>query len=284
MTTGIEVRSLQAGYDDNIVIDELNLTIPKGSITALIGANGCGKSTLLKTICRILQPMGGSVYLDGRSIHERNTAELAREMAILPQQPTAPQGLTVRELVAYGRSPYRSGLWGRLSSKDREMIDWALSATGLTSLADRSIDQLSGGQRQRAWIAMAVAQDTDIVFLDEPTSFLDIAHQLEIMKVVSALHREKGKTIIMVLHELNQAARFADFIVAMREGSIVKTGTPEEVMTPTILRRVFGITATVMTDPYTGRPFCIPREAGVAAAEVSVPKTVKASSSVAVTA
>lgn len=175
MTTGIEVRSLQAGYDDNIVIDELNLTIPKDSITALIGANGCGKSTLLKTICRILQPMGGSVYLDGRSIHERNTAELAREMAILPQQPTAPQGLTVRELVAYGRSPYRSGLWGRLSSKDREMIDWALSATGLTSLADRPIDQLSGGQRQRAWIAMAVAQDTDIVFLDEPTSFLDIA-------------------------------------------------------------------------------------------------------------
>ena len=144
MTTGIEVRSLQAGYDDNIVIDELNLTIPKDSITALIGANGCGKSTLLKTICRILQPMGGSVYLDGRSIHERNTAELAREMAILPQQPTAPQGLTVRELVAYGRSPYRSGLWGRLSSKDREMIDWALSATGLTSLADRPIDQLSG--------------------------------------------------------------------------------------------------------------------------------------------
>lgn len=195
MTTGIEVRSLQAGYDDNIVIDELNLTIPKGSITALIGANGCGKSTLLKTICRILQPMGGSVYLDGRSIHERNTAELAREMAILPQQPTAPQGLTVRELVAYGRSPYRSGLWGRLSSKDREMIDWALSATGLTSLADQSIDQLSGGQRQRAWIAMAVAQDTDIVFLDEPTSFLDIAHQLEIMKVVSAYTARKGRPL-----------------------------------------------------------------------------------------
>ena len=284
MTTGIEVRSLQAGYEDTIVIDGLDLTIPKGAITALIGANGCGKSTLLKTICRILQPKGGGIYLDGRSIHERNTADLAREMAILPQQPTAPQGLTVRELVAYGRSPYRSGLWGRLTSHDRDMIDWALTATGLMTLADRSIDQLSGGQRQRAWIAMAVAQDTDIVFLDEPTSFLDIAHQLEIMNVVSTLHREKGKTIIMVLHELNQAARFADYMVAMHTGAIVKTGSPTEVMTPDILRRVFGITATVMTDPYTGRPFCIPQEAGVVADDISIIKTASPSESVAVTA
>lgn len=284
MTTGIEVRSLQAGYEETMVINGLDLTIPKGAITALIGANGCGKSTLLKTICRILQPMGGGVYLDGRSIHERNTADLAREMAILPQQPTAPQGLTVRELVAYGRSPYRRGLWGRLSRDDREMIDWALAATGLVSLADRPIDQLSGGQRQRAWIAMAVAQDTDIVFLDEPTSFLDIAHQLEIMKVVSTLHREKGKTIIMVLHELNQAARFADYMVAMRKGIIVTTGTPTAVMTPDILRQVFGITATVMTDPYTGRPFCIPQEAGVTSDEALSTNGVSTLDSVAVTA
>lgn len=260
--TDIIIENLTTGYDKKVIIEDLNLTIPRGKITTLIGANGCGKSTLLKTICRIIKPMGGSVYLDGESIHDVPTHELARKLAILPQHPTAPEGLTVRELISYGRAPYRNGIFSKVNKEDKEYVNWALEVTHLQELAERPIHSLSGGQRQRAWIAMAVAQDTDILFLDEPTSFLDIAHQLEVLQLVDYLNTKFGKTIVMVLHELNQAARFADNIIAMKNGEVLFQGTPETVFTDEMLRDVFNITAMIMRDPVTRMPFCIPQYVG----------------------
>ncbi|MBS4913361.1 MAG: ABC transporter ATP-binding protein [Veillonella sp.] len=258
----IVIENLTTGYDKKAIIDHLNLTIPRGKITTLIGANGCGKSTLLKTICRIIKPMNGAVYLDGTSIHDVPTHELAKKLAILPQHPTAPEGLTVRELISYGRAPYRNGIFSKVNKEDKAYVDWALEITHLKELADRPIHSLSGGQRQRAWIAMAVAQDTDILFLDEPTSFLDIAHQLEVLQLVDYLNTKFGKTIVMVLHELNQAARFADNIIAMKAGEVRFQGTPEDVITDEMLRDVFNITAMIMRDPVTRMPFCIPQYVG----------------------
>lgn len=260
--TDIQIEGLRTGYDKTVIIDNLNLTIPRGKVTALIGSNGCGKSTLLKTICRIITPMSGTVYLDGQDIHKENTKVLAKKIAILPQHPTAPEGLTIRELIAYGRAPYKNGVFTRMKREDRDIINWALKVTHLEDLADRPIHRLSGGQRQRAWIAMAIAQDTEILFLDEPTSFLDIAHQLEVLQLVAELNKTYGKTIIMVLHELNQAARFADHIIAMKDGSVRFEGSPEAVFTAEMLADVFGITAMIMKDPLTRLPFCIPQNVG----------------------
>ncbi|WP_298704793.1 ABC transporter ATP-binding protein [uncultured Veillonella sp.] len=258
----IQIENLRTGYDKKVIIDNLNLTIPRGKITTLIGSNGCGKSTLLKTICRIIKPMSGSVYLDGQSIHDIPTHELAKKVAILPQHPTAPEGLTVRELISYGRAPYRNGIFSKTSKEDRDYVNWAMKITHLEELADRPIHRLSGGQRQHAWIAMAVAQDTDVLFLDEPTSFLDIAHQLEVLQLVDYLNTEFNKTVIMVLHELNQAARFADHIIAMKAGTVRFEGTAQEVFTNEMLHDVFNITAMIMRDPVTGLPFCIPQYVG----------------------
>lgn len=254
----LEAHNLRAGYENAVIIEQMNLKIPAHRVTALIGANGCGKSTLLKTICRIQPALGGEVLLDGRPIHEEDSRTLARKLAILPQNPTAPAGLTVRELVNYGRAPYRPRFFARTTKKDREMVEWALAETDMMEFADRPVEALSGGQRQRAWIAMAIAQDTEILFLDEPTSFLDVAHQLDVLTLVRHLNQAYGKTIVMVIHELNEAARFADHLLAMKQGQLLYEGAPAEIFTQDMLRTVFGIDAEILRDPRSGSPYCIP--------------------------
>jgi iron complex transport system ATP-binding protein len=249
-------KELNIGYGNHLIVKNLNLMIPDKKITTIIGSNGCGKSTLLKAITRIIPHQSGSVLLDGKDISKENTKALAKKMAILPQTPEGAQGLTVGELVSYGRFPYQSG-FGRLTKKDYEVIDWALEVTGTIDYKYRPIDALSGGQRQRVWIAMALAQETDIIFLDEPTTYLDMAHQLEVLELLKKLNREQNRTIIMVLHDLNQAARFADYIIALKEGEIVKAGTCDEVIVPEVLREVFQIDAVIGRDPRTNKPMCI---------------------------
>lgn len=244
-------------YSDRFVVENLNLSIPTGKTTALIGANGSGKSTILKTLARIMRPYGGSVYLDGKSIHQAPTKEIAKHLAILPQNPTAPGGLTIYELVSYGRFPHQSGL-GTLSKKDKEIITWAMEVTGLMEICQRPIDQLSGGQRQRAWIAMALAQQTDILLLDEPTTFLDMAHQLEVLELLDRLNKNEQRTIVMVVHDLNHASQYAQRIVAIKQGKIVAEGSSEEVITKDVLREVFGVEADIYLDSRTGVPVCIP--------------------------
>lgn len=246
-------EGLSVGYGERVVIEPMDVTVPDGKVTAVIGPNGCGKSTLLKALARTMPLRGGSVYLNGRAIAELPTVEVARQMALLPQSPQAPGGLTVGELVAYGRYPHQRGL-GRLTREDRAIIAWALSLTHLEPLADRALDALSGGQRQRAWIAMALAQDTGLILLDEPTTYLDMAHQLEVLELLRDLNREQGKTIALVIHELNLAARFADWMIALRDGAIRAAGEPAEVMTEPVLREVFGLDALIEPDPWTGRP------------------------------
>jgi iron complex transport system ATP-binding protein len=238
-------------------VHNLNLRILDGKVTALIGANGSGKSTILKTMARIMRPKKGGVFLDGKSIFHMQTKEVARQLAILPQNPVAPEGLTVRELVSYGRFPHQKGI-GSLTQEDKEMIDWALEVTGMMKLSDRPIEQMSGGQRQKAWIAMALAQGTDILFLDEPTTFLDMAHQLEVLMLLERLNREEGRTIVMVVHDLNHASQYADHIVAIKNGQVVCEGKPLDVITCTMLREVFGIEADVIIDPRFGTPRCLP--------------------------
>ncbi|MCI9673824.1 MAG: ABC transporter ATP-binding protein [Enterorhabdus sp.] len=246
-------EGVAVGYGDRLIIEPMDVAVPAGEVTAIIGPNGCGKSTLLKALSRTMPLAAGAVYLDGRAIAEMPTAEVARKMALLPQAPEAPGGLTVGELVALGRYPHQRG-FGRLSTRDREIIAWALAITHLDDFSGRALDALSGGQRQRAWIAMALAQDTDLILLDEPTTYLDMAHQLEVLELLRSLNEEQGKTIALVIHELNLAARFADWMIALKDGSIRGAGTPEEVMTPAMLREVFGLDALIEPDPWTGRP------------------------------
>jgi iron complex transport system ATP-binding protein len=253
----LNTNRLSLAYGSRRIVEELNLSIPDGQITALVGANGSGKSTILKAMARILSPHGGGVILDGKEIHRQSTREVAKQLAILPQNPTAPEGLTVQELVSFGRYPHQKG-FGSLGAEDRRMVEWALQATGMYGFADRPVDQLSGGQRQRAWIAMALAQGTEIVLLDEPTTFLDMAHQIEVMMLLEKLNREQHRTIVMVVHDLNHAARYAHHLVALKQGTVLYEGTPEEVMTPDMLRAVFGIDADVIPDPRSGTPMCLP--------------------------
>lgn len=252
-------KQLDIAYEDRLIVKDLNVSIPSGKITALVGANGSGKSTILKTMARIMKPKGGGVYLDGQSIHRQSTKEVAKQLAILPQNPIAPEGLTVSELVGYGRFPHQKG-FGSLTKEDKDIIQWAIQVTGMTPFYDRPVDQLSGGQRQRAWIAMALAQQTDILFLDEPTTFLDMAHQLEVLKLLEKLNEQEGRTVIMVVHDLNHATRYAHHMVAIKSGTVVSEGTPVEVMTKDVLREVFGIEADLVADPRTGVPLCLPYE------------------------
>ncbi|AQY50752.1 iron ABC transporter ATP-binding protein [Listeria weihenstephanensis FSL R9-0317] len=255
----LKTDNLQIAYDKRVIVDALNIEIPKGKITALVGANGSGKSTILKTMSRLMKPSKGNVFLDGKAIHRQSTKEIAKQLAILPQNPSAPEGLTVTELVSYGRSPHQSGLKS-MSVKDRDMIAWAIRVTSLGDFADRSIDSLSGGQRQRAWIAMALAQETDILFLDEPTTFLDMTHQLEVLMLLKQLNLTENRTIVMVVHDLNHASRFADHMIAIRSGQVISEGSPVHVMTEKTLEDVFGIKADIMLDPRTGVPLCLPYE------------------------
>jgi iron complex transport system ATP-binding protein len=249
-------NELNIGYGDHLIVKDLSVQIPDKKITTIIGSNGCGKSTLLKAITRIISHQSGHVLLDGEDISKGDTKELAKKMAILPQTPESASGLTVGELVSYGRFPHQKGM-GRLSKKDYEVINWALEVTGTSDFKYRQVDALSGGQRQRVWIAMALAQETDIIFLDEPTTYLDMAHQLEVLELLQKLNNEQERTIVMVLHDLNQAARFADYIVALKEGEIVKAGDCEEVITHDVLKEVFQIDAAIGRDPRTNKPMCI---------------------------
>lgn len=257
--TSLHTENLSVGYEERLIVDRLSITIPEGKITALVGANGCGKSTILKTLARILKPSSGGVYLNGKWIEKQCTKQIAKQLSILPQGPEAPEGLTVSELVAYGRFPHQKR-FGSLTHEDKRMIEWAISVTGLSPLADRSVCNLSGGQRQRAWIAMALAQGTELLLLDEPTTYLDMAHQLEVLKLLRTLNDEAGRTVVMVIHDLNHAARFAHHIIAIANGKVVMEGPPAHVVTPDVLLSVFGIEAEVIADPRTGNPLCIPYE------------------------
>ena len=223
----------------------------------LVGPNGCGKSTLLKGLGRLLKPQGGVVYLDSNSIFKLPTKKVARQLGLLPQSPSAPEGLSVRELVAQGRYPYQNWLQ-QWSEEDEKQVEAALAVTELQELAGRPVDSLSGGQRQRAWIAMTLAQDTRILLLDEPTTFLDLAHQMEVLDFLYDLNQQRGRTVVMVLHELNQACRYGDHLIAMKSGEIYAQGKPAEVMTEALVQEVFGLSCQIVKDPVAGTPLCIP--------------------------
>lgn len=253
----IVTEALSLSYGTMTVLPDLSIGVEAGRVTSLVGRNGCGKSTLLRCIGRLLPATSGSIVLDGKAIAGYAPKELARRMAMLPQGPTAPEGMTVHDLVEKGRYPHR-GLLGTSSEHDRERIEWALEQTGMAELADRPLERLSGGQRQRAWIAMALAQDTSTILLDEPTTYLDVAYQLELMELLRRLNAEHGTTILMVLHDLNQAAAFSDRLIALRAGELYAVGSPQEVLTVQMVRDVFGLHADVIADPRTGSPLCLP--------------------------
>ncbi|MFF0308032.1 ABC transporter ATP-binding protein [Streptosporangium sp. NPDC004379] len=253
----LQAVGVRLGYGDRVIVDGLDLGIEAGTVTTIIGPNGCGKSTLLRALGRLLKPSGGEVLLDGKRIDRMPTKEVARILGVLPQAPTAPEGLTVADLVARGRHPHQT--WYRQwSSGDEAAVGEALAMTGLDGLGERPLDELSGGQRQRAWISMALAQGTDLLLLDEPTTFLDLAHQIEVLELVRRLHGEHGRTVVMVLHDLNLAARYADRLVAMRSGRVLAAGTPHEVLTEPLLAEVFDLEAKVIEDPVAGTPLVVP--------------------------
>ncbi|MFJ6658950.1 ABC transporter ATP-binding protein [Streptomyces sp. NPDC091377] len=253
----LRAEALRLAYDDRVVVDGLDLAIPAGRVTAIVGANACGKSTLLRALARLLTPQAGAVYLDGLSVRSIPTRTLAQRLGILPQTPVAPEGLTVIDLVGRGRSPHQTW-WRQWSAADEEAVHGALRATGLTDLAHRPVDELSGGQRQRAWIAMAVAQGTPVMLLDEPTTYLDLAHQIDVLDLITDLNRHQGRTVVMVLHDLNQASRYADHIVALKQGRVAGEGTPGEVVTEAMVEDVFGLRCVVGEDPVSRTPMVIP--------------------------
>ena len=248
---------LSAGYGEATVLDGLTLAIPPGKITVIVGANACGKSTLLRTLSRLLPARRGKVLLDGKSIHHLPSRELARTLGLLPQSPIAPEGIAVSDLVSRGRHPHQ-GLFSRWRREDDEAVAAALAATKTEDLAERPVDELSGGQRQRVWIAMALAQETDLLLLDEPTTFLDISHQIEVLDLLTDLNQTRGTTVVMVLHDLNLAARYADHLVAMANGRLHVAGPPEAVLTEENVRQVFGLQSRIVTDPTSGRPTMLP--------------------------
>ena len=249
----IEVKGLWAAYEDRMIIEDMNL--PKGKITIIIGANGCGKSTLLKVISRILPAKRGEVRIDGMDLCKEKAEYIAKKVAVLPQTPTCPDTITVRELVSYGCFPYRKAIGG-MSRHDIEQVDWALEKTGLTEISGRLVTELSGGQRQRAWIAMTLAQETEMILLDEPTTYLDMAYQLDVLQLLERMNREKQLTIVMVLHDLNEACRFADHIIGLKNGKVVCEGKPADVITRENIREIYGIDAKlVMSDG--GYPICM---------------------------
>lgn len=253
----LTAEGVTLGYGDRTIVDSLDLALPPGRVTAIVGANACGKSTLLKAMARLLSPTGGQVLLDGKSIHRLPTKQVARVLGLLPQSPVAPDGIAVSDLVSRGRHPHQGAL-SRWTRTDDDAVARALDATDTAHLADRHVDQLSGGQRQRVWIAMALAQETDVLLLDEPTTFLDISHQVDVLDLLTDLNRERGTTVAMVLHDLNLAARYADHLVAMCDGRIVAAGDPADVLTEDTVHEVFGLRSRVVPDPLTGRPMIVP--------------------------
>lgn len=257
MTT-LSAQHLDLGYRRGaLVVRDLVLEVGQGEIVTLVGPNGSGKSTILRALARLMKPRDGAVYLDGKAIHTLSTRAVAQALAILPQNPSAPEDLTVRDLVARGRFAHQAW-WRATRTNDREAIDWALAVTGLIALQERFLDTLSGGERQRAWIALALAQEPRVLLLDEPTTFLDISHQLDVMTLLQRLNAENDLSIIMVLHDLNQAARFSHRLVALRDGEIRAAGAPGEVFTDAVLREVFNVEGVITTDPHTQTPVFTP--------------------------
>jgi len=252
----LSARSVRLAYDERIVVDDLSFDVPDGELTVIVGPNACGKSTLLKALARTLKPQRGEVHLDGRPIGSYRSKDVAKRVGMLPQSPLAPEGITVRDLVGRGRFPHQSVL-RQWSAADEAAVAGALNATAVTELADRRVSELSGGQRQRAWIAMALAQQTDFLLLDEPTTFLDIAHQYEVLDLCARLHRE-GRTLVVVLHDLNQAARYATHLVVMKDGTIVASGRPADIVTADLVEEVFGLPCQIIDDPQTHTPMVVP--------------------------
>ncbi|OPC80401.1 ABC transporter [Embleya scabrispora] len=258
MTTHqLAARELTLGYEDRIVVRDLDLEVPAGKVTVVVGPNACGKSTLLRSLGRLLKPVGGSVLLDGAALRDLPTREIARRIGVLPQSPVPPEGITVADLVARGRQPYQRW-WQQWSDEDEDVVADAMRRTDVVELADRYVDELSGGQRQRVWIAMALAQGTGILLLDEPTTFLDIAHQVEVLDLVRELNVTRERTVVAVLHDLNQACRYADHLIAMRSGAIVAQGAPGEIVTADLVGEVFGLDCVVIPCPVTGAPMVVP--------------------------
>lgn len=254
----LEAKNLYLGFAHKQVVENFSLCIEKGEILSILGPNGSGKSTILKALSRNLKPMRGVVCLNGHNIYNMHARCIARQMAVLPQSPQAPGDVTVKELVEYGRFPHQSW-WHTRTSEDADMVAWALMQTGLTALADRTVTSLSGGERQRAWIAMALAQKPGILLLDEPTTYLDISHQVEVLELVADLNRNHGLTVVMVLHDINQAAKYSDQILLLQKGKTYAAGTPEKVISVHTLREVFGVEADVWLDEITKKPVCMVR-------------------------
>ncbi|MFJ3957206.1 ABC transporter ATP-binding protein [Arthrobacter sp. NPDC090010] len=253
----LDARNITLQYQDKAIVEDLSLSLPEGRITMIVGANACGKSTLLRGLSRLLKPAGGAVSLDGKDIHHRPARELARELGLLPQHPLAPDAITVRELVGRGRYPHQ-GFFRGAGPEDEAAVQEALEVTGTLELAERPVSELSGGQRQRVWIAMALAQETEVLLLDEPTTYLDLAHQVEVLDVVTELNQRRGTTVAIVLHDLNLAARYAHYVVAMKQGAIVAQGPSREVFTQELVSEVFGLESQVLTDPVSGTPLIVP--------------------------
>ena len=253
-----EGKNIVTGYDKKIIIDGVDITIPSNKISVIIGSNGCGKSTLLKTLARLIKPISGDIVIDGKKVTSMPSKQLAKVLGLLPQSPVVPEGITVWDLVSRGRFPYQTMLKG-MSKEDFDAVEEALEIMGITELANRCVDELSGGQHQRVWIAMALAQQTDILLLDEPTTYLDIAYQVEILDLLTDLNRRRNTTIVMVLHDINLSARYADYIFALRKGKLIKQGSPEEVITSELIDDVFGLDCEVIKDPVSKSPFIIPK-------------------------
>ncbi|MGO3886509.1 MAG: ABC transporter ATP-binding protein [Mycetocola sp.] len=253
----LRTESLSLGYGERLIISDLSLTIPSGKITVIVGANASGKSTLLRALARLLKPKTGQVLLDGEAIHRLPAKTVARTLGLLPQSPIAPEGITVTDLVGRGRNPHQ-GVFSRWSGDDDAAVAAALDATETADLAERPVDELSGGQRQRVWIAMALAQQTELLLLDEPTTFLDLSHQVEVLDLLTELNRASGTTIVIVLHELNLAARYADHLIALESGRVHAEGAPADVLTEDSVRTVFGLESRVIPDPVSGKPLVLP--------------------------
>ncbi len=258
MTHRLNAQDVSFGYGGEDVVRHLDVAIPTGEITVIVGANGCGKSTLLRGLVRLLKPTTGQVLLDGASIHDLRSVDVARTIGLLPQSPVAPDGISVADLVGRGRYPHQ-GWFRQWTAEDDRAVASALAATGTTELADRTLAELSGGQRQRVWVAMTLAQETDLLLLDEPTTFLDIHHQVDLLDLLTDLNRDAGRTIVMVLHDLNLACRYADHLIAMKQGRIAAEGAPSAVVTPELVTEVFGLDAQVVPDPVSGTPMVVPR-------------------------